>query len=117
MAPLGVPLGVLSRAGSVHGCAVQLLRYFVAFLARPVGAVVFGHLGDRIGRKKTLVATVLLMGVGTVGVGLVPGYTTLGPASAVILVALRIVGGIALVVSGPERPACMESGPARAVGS
>ena len=68
--------------------------YFVGFLARPLGAAIFGHYGDRIGRKATLVATLLLMGVATFLVGLVPTYETIGIWGAVILTALRFIQGI-----------------------
>ena len=68
--------------------------YFVGFIARPIGAAIFGHYGDRIGRKSTLVATLMLMGVATFAVGLVPGYDSIGIWGAVILTVLRFVQGI-----------------------
>jgi MFS family permease len=68
--------------------------YFVGFLARPLGAAIFGHYGDRIGRKATLVATLLLMGVATFLVGLVPTYESIGIWGAVILTVLRFIQGI-----------------------
>ncbi|MEV0082958.1 MFS transporter [Saccharopolyspora sp. NPDC050642] len=67
---------------------------FVGFAARPVGAAIFGHYGDRIGRKATLVTTLLLMGIATVLIGVLPGYATLGFAAPVLLVVLRIGQGI-----------------------
>ncbi|MEC3977348.1 MFS transporter [Amycolatopsis sp. H20-H5] len=67
---------------------------FVGFAARPVGAAIFGHFGDRIGRKATLVTTLLLMGSATVLIGLLPGYATLGSAAPLLLTLLRIVQGI-----------------------
>ncbi|MGW2522883.1 MFS transporter [Streptomyces sp. NPDC001617] len=67
---------------------------FVGFAARPLGAAVFGHIGDRIGRKSTLVTTLVLMGVSTFLIGLLPGYGTLGLAAPVLLVVLRIAQGI-----------------------
>ncbi|QIZ36850.1 MFS transporter [Saccharopolyspora sp. ASAGF58] len=67
---------------------------FVGFAARPVGAAIFGHYGDRIGRKATLVTTLLLMGIATVLIGLLPGYATLGVAAPLLLVVLRIMQGI-----------------------
>jgi MFS family permease len=67
---------------------------FVGFAARPLGAAVFGHIGDRVGRKSTLVTTLLLMGVSTFLIGLLPGYASLGLAAPVLLVLLRIVQGI-----------------------
>ncbi|MBV8914212.1 MAG: MHS family MFS transporter [Acetobacteraceae bacterium] len=68
--------------------------YAVGFAARPVGAAIFGHYGDRIGRKSTLIATLMLMGIATVLVGLVPSYETIGIWGAVILTALRFVQGV-----------------------
>ena len=68
--------------------------YFVGFLARPVGAAIFGHYGDRIGRKATLVTTLMLMGFATFAVGLVPSYSSIGIWGAVILTILRFVQGI-----------------------
>ncbi|WP_246725450.1 MFS transporter [Beijerinckia sp. L45] len=67
--------------------------FFLGFIARPLGAVVFGHFGDRIGRKRTLVATLLLMGVSTVLIGLVPTYDSIGIRGAVALTALRLLQG------------------------
>jgi metabolite-proton symporter len=68
--------------------------YAVGFAARPVGAMIFGHYGDRIGRKATLVATLLLMGVATFLVALVPAYASIGIWGAVILTVLRFIQGI-----------------------
>jgi metabolite-proton symporter len=68
--------------------------YAVGFAARPVGAVIFGHYGDRIGRKATLVATLLLMGVATFLVALVPTYESIGIWGAVILTVLRFIQGV-----------------------
>jgi MFS family permease len=67
--------------------------YAAAFLARPVGAAVFGHFGDRLGRKKTLVATLMIMGLSTVAVGLVPGAAVIGVAAPLILICLRLLQG------------------------
>ncbi|HVA22763.1 MAG TPA: MFS transporter [Chloroflexota bacterium] len=68
--------------------------YAVGFVARPIGAAIFGHYGDRIGRKTTLIATLILMGVGTFLVGFVPGYASIGIWGAVILSVLRFVQGV-----------------------
>ena len=68
--------------------------YAVGFIARPVGAAIFGHYGDRIGRKSTLIATLLLMGLATFAVALVPTYESIGIWGAVILTALRFIQGI-----------------------
>src|SRR5919204_3150654 len=68
--------------------------YAVGFIARPVGAAIFGHYGDRIGRKSTLIASLLLMGVATFLVALVPTYQRIGIWGAVILTILRFVQGV-----------------------
>src|ERR1700748_3766647 len=68
--------------------------YFVGFAARPVGALIFGHYGDRIGRKATLIVTLLMTGIATAAVGLVPGYDRIGIWGAVILTFLRLIQGI-----------------------
>ncbi|MBV9530349.1 MAG: MHS family MFS transporter [Bradyrhizobium sp.] len=68
--------------------------YFVGFIGRPIGAAIFGHYGDRIGRKATLIATLLLMGIATFLVAFVPGYASIGIWGAVILTVLRMIQGI-----------------------
>lgn len=68
--------------------------YAVGFIARPIGAAIFGHYGDRIGRKSTLIVTLLLMGIATFLVALVPTYASIGIWGAVILTVLRFVQGI-----------------------
>jgi len=68
--------------------------YAVGFVARPVGAAIFGHYGDRIGRKSTLIATLLLMGLATFAVALVPTYDSIGIWGAVILTILRFIQGV-----------------------
>src|SRR5438067_9696460 len=70
------------------------LIYAVGFLARPVGAAIFGHYGDRIGRKATLIATLVLMGLATFAIGFVPSYASIGIWGAVLLTALRFVQGV-----------------------
>ena len=68
--------------------------YFIGFVARPIGAAIFGHYGDRIGRKATLIVTLLMTGIATAAVGLVPGYDTIGIWGAIILTVLRLIQGI-----------------------
>ena len=70
--------------------------FAVGFLARPVGGFVFGHFGDRIGRKKMLVLTLLIMGVGTAAIGLLPSYDSIGVWAPVLLVVLRVLQGIGI---------------------
>ncbi|WP_418345072.1 MFS transporter [Rhodococcus pyridinivorans] len=69
---------------------------WAGFLARPLGGVIFGHLGDRLGRKNTLVITLVMMGIATVGIGLLPTYAQIGMWAPVLLVFLRIVQGVAV---------------------
>jgi metabolite-proton symporter len=68
--------------------------YFVGFVGRPIGAAIFGHYGDRIGRKATLIATLMLMGIATFLIALVPTYESIGIWGAVLLTLLRVVQGI-----------------------
>src|SRR6201995_1284251 len=68
--------------------------YAVGFIARPIGAAIFGHYGDRIGRKSTLIATLLLMGLATAAVALVPTYGSIGIWGPVILTVLRFIQGV-----------------------
>ena len=68
--------------------------FFIGFVGRPIGAAIFGHWGDRIGRKATLIATLLLTGIATTAVGLVPTYDSIGMWGAVLLTLLRLVQGI-----------------------
>ncbi|MDA8248341.1 MAG: MFS transporter [Rhodospirillales bacterium] len=68
--------------------------YFGGFIARPVGAAIFGHFGDRIGRKSTLIATLMLMGTATFLVAVVPGYDSIGIWGAILLTILRVLQGI-----------------------
>ena len=68
--------------------------YFIGFVGRPIGAAIFGHYGDRIGRKATLIATLLCMGLATFAIAFVPTYDSIGIWGAVLLTVLRAVQGI-----------------------
>jgi MFS family permease len=96
VAGLAFPSVFFPTQDAFVGTVLSFGTMFTAFLARPLGALLFGHFGDRIGRKTTLIATIVLMGIGTVGIGLVPGYAVLGAASIAPLIILRVVQGIAL---------------------
>ena len=72
------------------------LTFGIAFIARPVGAILFGHFGDKIGRKSTLAASMLVMGISTLLIGCLPGYDTLGTSAAVLLCIFRFCQGIGL---------------------
>src|SRR5436853_2199946 len=73
-----------------------LLAFAAGFAVRPFGALIFGRLGDMIGRKYTFLITMTLMGIGTFFIGLLPGYGTWGIAAPIVLIALRLVQGLAL---------------------
>src|SRR5947208_4021901 len=75
---------------------LSLFVFWTGFLVRPFGAIVFGHLGDLIGRKFTFMLTLLLMGAATFVVGLLPGYATIGILAPLLLVAMRVLQGLAL---------------------
>lgn len=81
---------------SLLATLLSLLTFGVAFVARPVGSFVFGHFGDRLGRKKTLVVSLLVMGVATVAIGFIPGYQSIGVGGALLLCLCRFVQGIGL---------------------
>src|SRR6201993_172246 len=73
-----------------------LLSFAAGFAVRPFGAIVFGRLGDMVGRKYTFLITITIMGTATFVVGLLPGYATVGFASPVIFIAMRLLQGLAL---------------------
>ncbi|GLZ45511.1 MFS transporter [Actinomycetospora sp. NBRC 106375] len=103
--------------GAAAGTALALATFGVAFVARPFGSVLFGHFGDRLGRKRTLVTTLLLMGLSTLAIGLLPTTGAIGVAAPIILVLLRVLQGLA--VGGEWAGATLltaENSPAKARG-
>jgi MFS family permease len=82
--------------GGFGGTLAAFLSIALAFIIRPVGAIIFGHIGDRIGRRKTLIATITLMGVATGLIGVLPTYDQAGWFGAAVLVILRLLQGISL---------------------
>jgi MFS family permease len=84
------------RAAPMVGVLLSLMTYAVGFVTRPLGGVLFGVLGDRYGRKRALVWSLLLMGLATMAVGLVPTYDAIGVAAPLLLVLLRLTQGLAV---------------------
>jgi MFS family permease len=93
-AALVFPQLFFPAADSVVGSLLSFATFATGFAARPLGGVLFGHLGDRVGRKKVLVVTLIMMGIATVGVGALPTYGQIGIAAPVLLVVLRIIQGL-----------------------
>ena len=82
------------KSDPLVGTLLAFSTYAVGFIARPIGAAIFGHYGDRIGRKATLIATLLISGLATFAVGLVPTFEQIGIWGGVILTVLRFIQGI-----------------------
>ena len=80
----------------VVGTLAAFLTLATSYFVRPIGAIIFGHLGDRLGRRTTLIWTIGIMGVSTALIGVLPGYATIGVAAPVLLVLLRVIQGISL---------------------
>ncbi len=78
------------------GTLLSFATYAVGFVARPLGGVIFGHYGDKVGRKNVLVVTLLLMGIATFAIGLMPTYAAIGVWAPILLVALRFLQGLGL---------------------
>lgn len=94
MATLVFPKVFFPASDQFVGTLLSLFTFLVGFIARPIGGALFGHLGDRIGRKSTLVTTLLLMGIATLLVGFMPGYAQIGIAAPIILSILRFMQGL-----------------------
>ena len=88
------PMLFFPKQAAFTGILLSFGTQFVGFAARPVGAAIFGHYGDRIGRKATLIATLLVMGISTTLIGLLPTYHTIGYLAPILLTLLRIGQGI-----------------------
>ena len=85
-----------SALDATSGFIFALLAFAAGFAVRPFGALVFGRLGDLVGRKYTFLVTIVIMGTATTLVGVLPGYDTIGPAAPIILIVLRLLQGLAL---------------------
>ncbi|HEX3288684.1 MAG TPA: MFS transporter [Mycobacterium sp.] len=95
-AALVFPKVFFPHLGATMATVASMATFAAAFLSRPVGAAFFGHFGDRLGRKSTLIATLSIMGLSTLTVGLVPGAATIGMAAPLILLTLRLAQGFAV---------------------
>jgi metabolite-proton symporter len=93
-AALVFPKLFFPKSDPLAGVLISFATYAVGFAARPVGAAIFGHYGDRIGRKGTLIVTLLVMGLATTAVGLLPSYATIGIWGGILLTLLRVLQGI-----------------------
>ncbi|AQT78653.1 MFS transporter [Mycolicibacterium litorale] len=80
----------------IVGTLAAFATYFVGYLARPLGGIIFGHFGDKLGRKNVLIVTMLMMGFGTFAIGLLPTYDSIGIAAPLLLVAIRLVQGLGM---------------------
>ncbi|WP_166665999.1 MULTISPECIES: MFS transporter [Pseudonocardia] len=112
-AALVFPMVFFPDSEGAVGILLSMGTFAVGFVARPLGGLVFGHYGDKIGRKKLLVLSLLMMGFATFAIGLLPGYATIGVLAPILLVLLRIIqgfalggewGGAVLIVSEHGRP-------------
>jgi len=90
------PAVFFPKSSAYAGTLESFATYAVGFAARPVGAAIFGHWGDRLGRKATLIITLLMMGLASALVGVLPGAATIGVAAPILLVVLRVLQGIAV---------------------
>src|SRR5438094_7455483 len=93
-AALVFPQKYFPQSDPFVGTLLSFSTYFVGFASRPIGAAIFGHFGDRLGRKASLIATLILMGVSTMGIWFIPDHATIGIWGAVLLTFGRILQGI-----------------------
>ena len=94
MATLVFPKLFFPASDQVVGTLLSFFTFLVGFIARPIGGAIFGHLGDRIGRKSTLIVTLLLMGIATLLVGFMPGYAQIGILAPILVSVLRFCQGL-----------------------
>ncbi len=90
------PVVFFSGVSPAVGLALSLFSYALTFFTRPVGAYIFGHYGDRLGRKYVLFLTLLIMGLGSLGIASLPGVTAIGAAAPILLSVIRLIQGIGL---------------------
>ena len=95
-AALVFPTVFFSEAEPANAYILSFLTFAAGFIARPIGGIIFGHFGDRVGRKKTLVMALLLMGISSTFIGLLPTYAMIGVAAPILLTTLRFAQGLAI---------------------
>ena len=95
-AALIFPTALFGEVNPSTALILSLLTFAAGFIARPIGGIIFGHFGDKIGRKKTLVIALILMGVASTLIGLLPTYAMIGVAAPIILTILRFAQGLAI---------------------
>ena len=95
-AALVFPAAFFGEVPESTALILSLLTFAAGFIARPIGGIIFGHFGDKVGRKKTLVAALMLMGVASTLIGLLPTYSMIGVAAPILLTTLRFAQGLAI---------------------
>ena len=95
-AALVFPTAFFGEVPESTALILSLLTFAAGFIARPIGGIIFGHFGDKVGRKKTLVAALMLMGVASTLIGLLPTYAMIGVAAPILLTTLRFAQGLAI---------------------
>jgi len=102
-AALVFPTLFFPQSTPLIGTLLSFSTFAVGFLARPLGGIMFGHFGDKIGRKRALVIAMFLMGVTTALIGLLPGYATIGVFGPIALVVLRFLQGVSVAGARQSR--------------
>ena len=95
-AALIFPTAFFGEIPETTALILSLLTYAAGFIARPIGGIIFGHFGDRVGRKKTLIAALMLMGISSTLIGLLPTYAMIGVTAPILLTLLRFAQGLAI---------------------
>tara|TARA_B100000941_G_scaffold60512_1_gene39778 strand:- start:2138 stop:3451 length:1314 start_codon:yes stop_codon:yes gene_type:complete len=95
-AALIFPTAFFGEVDETTALILSLLTFAAGFIARPIGGIIFGHFGDRIGRKKTLIAALMLMGISSTLIGLLPTYAMIGVTAPILLTLLRFAQGLAI---------------------
>ena len=97
-AALIFPTAFFGEVPETTALILSLLTFAAGFIARPIGGIIFGHFGDRVGRKKTLIAALMLMGISSTLIGLLPTYAMIGVTAPILLTLLRFAQGLAIGV-------------------